>query len=408
MKLILILIDIIVLAPAVFFALYLALLTVAATYRRPRYGTASSRSLKKFAILVPAHNEEAVIGNTLDSLNAIDYPVNKYDVIVIADNCSDKTARLSRSKGVVVLERFDESNRGKGQALRWSMDKLKNDGAAYDAFVIIDADTVASANLLTVMNNYLGEGAECIQCSTLVIPEPGAWSPETTRIGFLLHNYVRPLGKKALGLSMGLNGNGMCLSATLLSRLPWSSFSRVEDLEYALQLVLENVKVFFAPEATVKAMMPTDSRLAESQRRRWEIARFSLIRKYAWPLTSAAVRKKSIVIMDMLLELITPAFVNLFLFTTTALAINTTAAVLFAAPAVGWISLAYCSALLLEVFHVLYGLKVAGANSDSYLVLMNTPKYAVWKLRLYLKTLMNGDDKTWLRTERDHKLASRN
>lgn len=400
-------VNLLFLVPALIFSSYLAVLTIAAALKGKQFKVASAKSQRRFAILVPSHDEEAVIENTLASLGDLDYPRDRYDVIVIADNCSDKTADIARSHGDVVFERFDDTNKGKGQALRWCLDRLKSEGAAYDAFVIIDADTVASSNLLTVMNDYLEEGAMCIQCSTLVTPQPGAWSPEMTRIGFLLHNYTRPLGKKALGLSMGLNGNGMCLSSNLLSSIPWSAYSRVEDLEHALKLAIEGVRVIFAPEAYVHAIMPTDSRLAESQRRRWELARFSIIKNYTWTLLSAAIRKRSLVIFDMLMDLITPAFVNLFVLTVAGLLVNAAGTVVLEAPsALLWMMPAYFGALLLETFHVVGGLKVANADRGAYRTLMSTPKYALWKFKLYIRTIIKGDDKLWLRTERERSLPT--
>ncbi len=408
MKFIFTLLDILVLVPTLLFAFYLALLTAAASFKRVKRGIGASTFLRRFVILVPSHDEEAVIDGTLKSLIDIDYPKGSYDIIVIADNCSDRTAEIARASRATVFERFDDINKGKGQALRWCLDRLQAGGCTYDAVVVVDADTAASPNLLSTMNYYLENGAECVQCSTLVTPQPGEWSPEATRIGFLLHNYVRPLGKKGLGLSMGLNGNGMCLSWNLLSRIPWSAYSRVEDLEHALQLVLEGIPVNFAPEAFVHAIMPRDSRLAESQRRRWELARYKIIRKYSWPLIRAAVSKRSIVLMDMLLELITPAFVNLFLFTAAALAINVAGLAVFGSLMLAWITFAYLAAMMLEVFHVLRGLQIGGADRSSYLVLANAPKYAIWKLRLYFKALMSGDDKTWLRTEREQNVTTKN
>ncbi len=401
MNLFLILADIVFLVPIMIFASYLALLTAAAANRGKHRNMGPAKSLRRFAILVPSHDEEEVIDNTLVSLGNIDYPRDKYDIVVIADNCSDRTAEIARSHGVIVLERSDEINKGKGQALRWCLDQLKARETAYEAYVIIDADTVASSNLLYVMNDYLEAGAVCVQCSTLVTPQPGAWSPEMTRIGFLLHNYVRPLGKKALGLSMGLNGNGMCLSAELLSSMPWSAYSRVEDLEHALQLAIKGVGVVFAPEAHVHAIMPADSRLAESQRRRWELARFSIIKKYAWPLISAAMKRRSVVIFDMFMELITPAFVNLFALTASALILNILVVAFGARSAFLWIIPAYAAAVLLEVYHVIGGLKVANADRAAYRALMNAPKYALWKMRLYFNTMLKGDDKVWLRTARE-------
>jgi 1,2-diacylglycerol 3-beta-glucosyltransferase len=404
MKTFTILIDIMLLLPSLLFASYLALLTVLAIFRKSKIDFNSAKKIRRFAILVPAHEEEEVIEQTLQSMKGIDYPRESFDVVVIADNCTDKTAELSRSTGATVLERHDPVNRSKGYALRWCLDRLTKGESAYEAFVVIDADSVVSPNFLAVMNRYLDDGARCIQSSDLAKPQPGKWSPEMTRIAFILHNYVRPLGKMAAGLSANLNGNGMCFSRELITQIPWSSYSRVEDLEYTLKLILNGVKITFAPEAVVHATMPTDSKIAETQRRRWEVARFPVVKEYAGKLFSTAIRKKSLVTLDMLLELITPAFVNLFLFTSALLVLQVAAFVL-GATWLGEITLLFAIAVLLDVFHVLGGLKAAHANRSDYLVLANIPKYILWKIGLYFRTWLRGDDKSWVRTQRRDRLA---
>lgn len=401
MKIVITLIDIVCLTPFLFFASYLAFLTFLAMLRKLRQiEQDASHTNRRFAVLVPAHDEETVIEQTLRSLKQMDYPESSFEIVVIADNCTDKTADISRALGVTVLERFDNVNKGKGFALRWCLDKIIHSVPRYDAFVVIDADSVVSRNFLTVMSAYLEDGADCIQSSDMVIPQPGSWSPEMTRVAFILHNYVRPLGKLSIGCSSGLNGNGMCFSRKLIETMPWNAYSRVEDLEHSLQLALDNVRIHFAPEAAVRAIMPSDPKNAETQRRRWEMGRFPLIMKYTKPLILGSIRKRSFMIFDMFIELITPAFLNIFGFTSIMLALNLFA-LLVGAPWLTSITILWTLALLLETFHVLGGLKAAQADGDTYLVLMKLPKYAAWKLSLYFKTWLRGDEKQWVRTARD-------
>ncbi len=383
-----------------FFSLYLSILTLLALSRKLRRFDNQPHIQKRFAILVPAHDEELVIEHTLQSLNEIDYPREMFDVIVIADNCSDQTATLSKGLSATVFERFDTVHLGKGYALRWCLDRINGSGNRYDAFAIIDADTIASSNFLTVMNAYLEEGAECIQCSDMVVPQPGTWSPEMTRVSFILHNYVRPLGKLAVGCSSGLNGNGMCFSRKIVETMPWNTYSRVEDLERYLRLALDDVKVQFAPEAVVQAIMPSNPENAESQRRRWEIGRFPIIKKYAGPLILASIRRRSVMILEALIDLITPAFLNLFELTWVLFSFNCIA-VAFGASWLSGFAAAWGTVIALEIFHVFGGLKAAHADAGAYKALFNTPKYALWKMRLYVKTLLRGDDSRWIRTARE-------
>ncbi len=405
MKTILLGIDLFVLIPTLSFAGYLAFLTFVALVIKPKALPGKPDFLRRFAILVPAHNEEDVLDETLKHLQAIEYPHTHVDIFLIADNCTDSTASIGRANKVIVFERNDPVDRGKGQALRWCLDRLLAEQREYDAFVFIDADTHARPNFLMVMNNHLADGAQCIQCSDLVRAEPGAWSPEVTRLAFILHNYVRPLGKMAFGFSASLNGSGMCFSRKLISSMPWTSYSRVEDLEHALELALRGIAVRFAPETTVLTAMPVSPKDAESQRRRWELARFDIVRKYAGRLFVAALQQRSLMLLDMLFELITPAFVNLMLFTAAMLAVHGVAVMVGAGwPAMpGWL---YAIALVLELFHVIGGLIAAHAGRDEYRVLANIPRYTLWKLAVYVKSVVHGDDKSWVRTQRSRRYAA--
>jgi 1,2-diacylglycerol 3-beta-glucosyltransferase len=196
---------------------YLALLSVLAFAGGKRPG-GPARRRRKFAVVVPAHNEEPVIEETLRSLGSLDYPREMFEIVVVADNCSDRTAALARSAGAIVLERSTPDRRSKGHALRWAFDRLLAQG--YEAVVVCDADTVATENLLETVNAAMDRGEHAVQCADLVRPNVASWSAEATRAGFLLYNVARPLGRRVLGCSAGLRGNGMAFTAETLRRVP--------------------------------------------------------------------------------------------------------------------------------------------------------------------------------------------
>ncbi len=381
------------------FTVYLFMLTAFAfLYRSDFIDLEKKRNY--FAVVVPAHNEELVIEQTVRNLFNIDYPVELFDVIVVADNCDDKTAVISARMGALVLERINKKFKGKGYALKWCFDLLIKSSRKYDAFLVIDADTIVSENILQILNSYVNKGSEAIQCSDLVKPQQNSWSSEITRVGLMLYNYVKPLGKKVINCSAGLRGNGMCFSSNTLRKHPWRAFSQTEDLEYGINLLMNGTQTIFAPEAQVKAIMPANSKNAESQRARWEIGRFPLIFKYGGRLFSAALTKRSLALFDAFLDLISPAFVNLFSFTIMMIFAN---AVLFALNLsdAGIFLVLWCILLLMQIYHVIGGLYIAGADKDAYRALFHVPRYAVWKLVLYLKLAVKGHTKLWVRTARE-------
>lgn len=355
---------------------------------------------RKFAIVIPAHNEEKVISKTLYSLFGLIYPKNLCDIIVVADNCTDNTAKIARKLGAEVMERTNEQNKGKGYALRWAFDRILDREEDYDGIVVFDSDSLVSANYLNVMNWYIENGSEVIQSSDLVLPQPGVWSSEVTRIGFLLYNYVKPRAKKMIGLDMGLRGNGMCFRADILREHPWQAWSLTEDVEYGLRLLLKDVSIDFAPEAVVWAQMPQQSENAESQRMRWEMGRYPIIREYAPKLLAKSFRKRSLRYLDALADLVNPPLVNTLLFVIGMIGLN------ILLWAIGWISLAYAgiwgAVALMGVLHLFVGLIAAEADSQIYRSILHIPLYAFWKVKVYLKTWFNGREQEWIRTTRDH------
>ncbi len=117
----------------------------------------------RFMAIIPAHNEEAVVGNLVESLKKQNYDKELYDIYVIADNCTDKTAKVARDAGAIVYERFDESKKTKGYALNWFLMKKIKEDAPYDAFFVFDADNIVDKNFTKNMNKKLCQGEEVVQ-----------------------------------------------------------------------------------------------------------------------------------------------------------------------------------------------------------------------------------------------------
>lgn len=354
---------------------------------------------RRFAIVIPAHNEETIIAKTIYSCSGLIYPKRNYEVFVVADNCTDNTASVAQSLGVTVLERTNKDKTGKGYALRWAFDQILAMEDPFDAVIVVDADSLISGNYLEVMNYYLEQGNRIVQSSDLVLPGTGNWSIEATRIGFLLYNYVKPLGRKVLKLNMGLRGNGMCFHADVLRETPWKAWSLIEDVEYGLLLLLKGEKIEFAPEATVLAQMPVEAKNAESQRSRWEIGRYGIIKTYSRKFLVKSIQMRSVSFFDVFLDLITPPFVNMMLMTTAILSLAILFGLLGLLPVVH--ALLWGSLFVTGIAYFFVGLYVSGADKNLYKSLLRIPYYIFWKMKLYLNVIRRGKTKEWVRTERD-------
>lgn len=377
-------------ASAAAMAAYLLVLSVAALARPPVPPRARQR--RRFAILVPAHDEERVIERLLGSLRDQRYPRDRFSVFVVADNCTDRTAALARAAGAIVRERTDASLQAKGHALRWLLDHVRAAGP-WDAYVFFDADSVASADFLADMDARLEAGSRAIQAHYAVLNADASPVAALRAAALASLHYLRPLGRSALGLSCGLKGNGMCFAAATLDRIGWSSAGLAEDVELHLALVRAGVRVDFAPEALVRADMPATFDAAESQNLRWEAGRLSAVRRDVLPLLRHGVAERDPVQLDAAIEqLIPPLSVGLGVSAATAVgaaAAGAPLAAMLAGFASGGLAL-----------HVLAGLVAVRAPARTYLALLRAPAYVVWKLAVYLRALASPAGAPWVRTAR--------
>lgn len=209
---------------------YLLLLTLCSA-RLPQAAPAGQGH--RFAIVVPAHNEAAVIERTVNSLLALDWPAAQRRIVVVADNCRDDTAALARVAGAEAWERQHDSERGKGYALRFAYERLlaeAGSGQAVDAVVVVDADTEVSRNLLSAFAARIEAGAGAAQAFYGALNPKASWRTRLMTIALSLIHRLRGRGRERLGASAGLKGNGMMFTLDTLRRAPHRSFSLVEDL----------------------------------------------------------------------------------------------------------------------------------------------------------------------------------
>ena len=372
---------------------YLLLLTLASLLPRGRKSRSDSPPATRFAIVIPAHDEEAMLPSTLKSLHGQRYPRDRYEVHVIADNCTDSTAEVARSHGVQVHERNAPGQPGKGQALRWLLDQLLN-REDIDAFVFVDADTIVEANFLEASDRRLRAGQDVLQASYRVMNPESHPLVSLRALAFALFHDLRGRGKSLLGLSCGLWGNGMVLSRSTVAKIPWESFTAVEDAEQHLKLLLQGTKVAFVPETHVFGHMPASFGAAKTQQSRWEGGRLSLVRRYGATLLTSSLRRRSPSMAAALLELaLPPLSVHLML---SLLVVGVS---LIAADA-SMIAIAAACVVALGAYVVL-GLLAARMSLKTYASLLYAPVYIAWKLWLFASEMVRRRDPAWVRTARN-------
>jgi cellulose synthase/poly-beta-1,6-N-acetylglucosamine synthase-like glycosyltransferase len=281
---VLILVNVLVL-PYFLFLLSLAVASMSMRRREARVPEREPRS--RFLVVVPAHDEESGIATTVASCRSADYPKSLFSVLVIADNCTDRTAAVAAEAGARVVERYDSLKKSKGYAIEYLIDRLveSSEFDSLDALVVIDADTTIDPSLLRRFDAHLHAGHDWIQAYYTVANPDESWRTRLMTYAFSLFNGVMQLGQTALGSSAGLRGNGMCFSTRGLRRRPWASYGLVEDMEFSWTLRLAGEKIAFEPASRVYgAMVGSGGTAAANQRRRWEFGRSEVRRTYAGPL----------------------------------------------------------------------------------------------------------------------------
>ncbi len=360
---------------------------------------AEGEPITSFVILVPAHNEESSIATTVQSLKALDYPRQLFEILVIADNCQDQTASVARSEGAEVLERFHATRKSKGFALEFALETLQKREIHPDAIVIIDADTTVDAGLLKAFDRRLQIGQDWLQAYYQVSNSRDSWRTQLMHLGFAHFNGLWLLGQDTLGLGSALRGNGMAFSWQGLERCPWQAYGLAEDLEFSWHLRMNGERVFFVPEVKVYGeMIDNNPAAVASQRLRWEHGRKQLrktfgpqVLKKNWSLS-----RRFMYWSDLHMPPMAGFVMRLLLTLVSAIAFYQTDSTELMEGIQG-ISLGLAIGQILNLGIYLLMPFIVMDVPRSYLKLFFiAPVYAFWKAGLLLKRAPS----TWVRTER--------
>jgi len=264
--------------------------------------------VKRFAVTIAAHNEEQVIAQLVENLRNMDYPRELFDIYVVADNCTDKTAFLARKAGAIVFQRYNDKKRGKGYALEWLFAKIFSLKKDYDAVVIFDADNLVKKNFLMEMNNKLCDGEKIVQGYIDSKNPFDTWVTNTFSIAFWLMNRMIQLARFNLGISNVLAGTGMCISTDVLKKIGWGAHSLTEDLEFTMKALMYGIKTSWAHDAVVYDEKPLTFMQSFYQRKRWAQGQIDVASRYLVLLVVKGLKEKKWMYFDAALHLFQPFF----------------------------------------------------------------------------------------------------
>ena len=268
----------------------------------------------KFLVIVPAHNEEGVIGNLLESINNQTYPKELYDVYVIADNCTDGTEKIAKSYGAKVFKRNekDKTKQTKGFALQLFLNKiLSNTKMDYDAFCVFDADNIVDKDFLFAMNSHLCQGEDVVQGYRDIKNPTDSWISAGYAIFYWTMNRFYHLARYNAGLSPLINGTGFMVKFDCIKNTGWDTNTLTEDIEFSLKRIIQGHKLGWATDAIVYDEQPVKFKPSWSQRTRWTIGHLQCLNEYTGQLAKSAIKNKTLMNFDGLLYIVgtAPMFV---------------------------------------------------------------------------------------------------
>ena len=355
-----------------------------------RGGAGSTR----FLFLIPAHNEELLLSRCLESFPKLDYPEERVDVLVVADNCTDRTAWIAEEAGVRCIEREVPELRGKPHAIAWALERCRL--ADYDALVIIDGDTVVDPQYAREMSKVVDLREKAAQAyNGISNPHENALTRMADVLAAAYYRFMYPLKQRA-NINPPLTGAGMCIGAGVLERHGWSAFSLSEDVEMYARLTLDGVRTECVPAARVFSREASSLDASASQRKRWRAGRLTILMR----LGGLVLTRRGVMFrqrLDLLSELAAPGpVVHLGIVALLVL-------LLLAAPLPGrsWLAAGLLGSLVRPALYAALAVTTDPQPGGALAAFLYLPVYAVWRLVTEAAALMNLGDKPWVRTSRE-------
>lgn len=386
-----------VLAPLTILVLYQWVLAIVALLNRPSISReALSTRSARVLVLMPAHNEELCLSGTLASLKAVRYPLDLVKIVVVADRCTDGTVKIARAEGVECLERSD-GQPGKGPAIAWALEQVKNRGTPYDVLLVLDADTLVAPDSLDAFVDAISSGRE-VQQGFCYISNP--WQSLFTRViavTSMMRNGLFYAGKTRLGWPAMLAGTGMCFSHRIIDRYGWTALSVGEDWEFSAALVLAGERIYFNPSARVFQLESVGMRQASGQRLRWAGGKHGVVGTSVWELLCQGFHQRSWYLVDAALTILAPNYSTQASLATACLLASL---VTVADPSWGFLFPWSVAVLALLAAYFGTGALLTDSPVKALVGILIIPVFLPWRLAIEVLGFLGYGRKQWIRTSR--------
>ena len=362
----------------------------------PNAGTHTGKPIDdsfSVAVIMPAHNEADVIVDTLAALTPQLAPQDK--LIVVADNCTDSTARLARNAGATVIERNDELRRGKGYALDCGLRFIA--AAPPAAVVMVDADCeFRKGSIRTLAQDAIAFQRPVQGVYLIDRPTQPSLKEAVSAFAFKVKNLVRPLGFANLGMPCLLTGTGMGFPWSVMTTIDLANSSIVEDMKLGFDLAIAGTAPKMCSSVTVVGPLPPSDDDAKTQRTRWEHGHLQLISHYGPRLFWQALTQRRLALWAIAFDLLIPPL-SLLVTLWLGVTIFVTATCLLTGT---WLPALICYVAGLALASAIVAAWARFAQADlSLKTLLSVPAYVLWKIPVYLK-FVTEPQVDWVRTRR--------
>lgn len=271
----------------------------------------TAQKMCRYAVMIAARNESAVIAQLLESIRQQDYPKDLVDIYVVADNCTDDTAAIAAAHGARVFERQNKMQVGKGYALRFLLEKIRDNYPQehYDGYFVFDADNLLDPHYITEMNKVFSSGNRAVTGYRNTKNFGDNWITAGYGIWFLRESEYLNRPRDYLGTSCAVSGTGFLFAQDLLDELGgWDFFLLTEDLEFTAELVCRNIKIAYCNTAILYDEQPRSFKQSIIQRSRWVRGYLQVVAKRGGSMVRNLLSEGSFACFDMLMHTI-PAVV---------------------------------------------------------------------------------------------------
>ena len=264
--------------------------------KKKKLDTYEAKKLHKFAFIIAARNEQAVIGNLINSIKQQNYPAELIDVIVVADNCTDDTAQIAREHGAICYERFNNMLVGKGYALDYCFNKIVEqfgDYTAYDGYFIFDADNVIDKNYVKEMNKVFDRGYNVITSYRNSKNYDTNWITSGYSLWFIREAKYLNNPRMMLKTSCAVSGTGFLVNSSIIKKNNgWKFNLLTEDIQFSVVNILEGEKIGYCESAMFHDEQPTTFKQSWNQRMRWSKGFYQVMFRYGRELIAMMFKKR--------------------------------------------------------------------------------------------------------------------